>query len=65
MKSKVLVVAFLAGLAFAGASVAETIPYKYDVYGRLIQATYSNGRIVAYKYDAAGNRTEVVVVAGS
>ncbi|MBU6407177.1 MAG: hypothetical protein KGS44_08615 [Alphaproteobacteria bacterium] len=38
----------------------ETVTYQYDVQGRITRATYSNGVVVEYAYDAAGNRTQVV-----
>ena len=52
----VLALAFLPWFAHA-ASVA----YTYDVLGRLTKATYSNGMVITYVYDAAGNRTSTVV----
>lgn len=42
-------------------SSADTPAYKYDVLGRLIEVTYSNGTRVTYAYDDAGNRVEVIV----
>lgn len=54
--------------AFLGASAwvltqatahAENVTYEYDELGRLIRVTYANGTIVAYTYDAAGNRQVV------
>ena len=33
--------------------------YTYDALGRLLSATYSNGKTITYTYDAAGNRTQV------
>ena len=43
------------GLAWAG-----SVTYTYDNLGRLKTATYSNGVVITYSYDAAGNRTSVV-----
>lgn len=40
--------------AFAGTD------YVYDSAGRLIRVTYSNGVTIEYRYDAAGNRQQVV-----
>ncbi|MEJ6790947.1 Ig-like domain-containing protein [Brevundimonas sp. BR2-1] len=40
--------------AFAG------VQYIYDSSGRLIKAIYSNGVTIEYRYDAAGNRTQIV-----
>lgn len=33
--------------------------YVYDSAGRLIRVTYSNGVIIDYRYDAAGNRQQI------
>lgn len=46
-------------LSFAGAvsAAAEPVSYTYDELGRLKTATYGNGQIITYTYDAAGNRT--------
>ncbi len=38
-----------------------TVVYTYDKLNRLETATYSNGAIITYGYDAAGNRTSVTV----
>ena len=38
-----------------------TAQYEYDVRGRLIKVTWSSGKVVTYTYDAAGNRTTVVL----
>ena len=35
---------------------AGSISYTYDALGRVKTATYSNGVVVTYTYDAAGNR---------
>jgi YD repeat-containing protein len=43
-------------VAFAGSAA-----YVYDSLGRLSQVTYSNGTVIKYSYDAAGNRLETVV----
>ena len=32
----------------------------YDSLGRLTRVTYSNGVVIVYTYDAAGNRSTVV-----
>lgn len=42
-----------------GAQSAQT-RYEYDALGRVSSATFSDDSQVAYKYDPAGNRTEVV-----
>ena len=47
--------------ARAGSSFAQSgIRYTYDSAGRLSTATYSNGVKIEYRYDAAGNRRELV-----
>lgn len=40
---------------------ASSVVYTYDSLGRLSKATYSNGVVITYSYDAAGNRTSTVV----
>lgn len=40
-------------------AVADT-QYVYDSAGRLIKVTYSNGVVIEYRYDASGNRRQVV-----
>lgn len=37
-------------------SFAGTVTYQYDNLNRLIRAKYSNGTVIAYTYDSAGNR---------
>lgn len=57
---------FISGLGAASVAIAEsTTTYQYDALGRLILVTYPNGGTVTYSYDAAGNRTQVVGVAGT
>ena len=53
--------AFLATLAAARIAGA-TVSYTYDEIGRVTSITYDDGKRVAYSYDAAGNRTQHVVV---
>jgi YD repeat-containing protein len=38
---------------------AETVTYEYDDLYRLTKATYSDGTVIEYTYDAAGNRHSV------
>lgn len=55
---------FLVGTLFAtlaGSAMAGSVSYVYDSLGRLTKATYSNGVVIAYAYDAAGNRSSTVV----
>lgn len=44
----------------AANAIGGNVAYTYDNLGRLKTATYSNGVVVTYSYDAAGNRTSVV-----
>jgi YD repeat-containing protein len=39
---------------------AESITYEYDDLYRLIKATYSDGTVIEYSYDAAGNRLSTI-----
>lgn len=52
----------LAAAAAVGsvATPAAADTYRYDVLGRLTRVTYTNGAVVYYVYDAAGNRTTVI-----
>lgn len=57
-------VAILLLIAFAAAAyAAETITYKYDARGRLIQVNHSgtvnNNVVTNYSYDRADNRNVV------
>ena len=59
-----LILAFL--FAFAAVpSHASGITYTYDALGRVITATYDNGTVIFYNYDAAGNRTTQGVTCGT
>ncbi|MBV8798616.1 MAG: RHS repeat protein [Alphaproteobacteria bacterium] len=49
---------FLVSIGAAPLSAATT--YTYDDLGRLSKVCYDNGKQIAYSYDAAGNRTQVV-----
>jgi YD repeat-containing protein len=44
---------------------ATQTSYIYDSLNRLSQTTYSDGTIIAYTYDAAGNRLTQTVTGGS
>lgn len=48
-------------VASAGVVQAGSVSYIYDALGRLTRATYSSGTVIVYTYDAAGNRSSVVV----
>lgn len=47
-------------LACQPAAQAGSATHTYDSLGRLAKVTYSNGTVITYTYDAAGNRTSVV-----
>lgn len=47
-------------MAASAAAVAGSATYTYDNLGRLTRIAYSNGVVITYTYDAAGNRTAVV-----
>ena len=42
-------------------TAAAATTYTYDTLGRLATVTYDNGNEIIYTYDAAGNRTQVVI----
>lgn len=50
----------LAAVLVAVPASAGTVSYTYDALGRVKTATYSNGTVITYAYDAAGNRTSQV-----
>ena len=55
-------VSLLAALGLAASAFADppaSVTYSYDDTGRLRSATYSDGKVVNYQYDPAGNRTAV------
>lgn len=39
----------------------EHVTYAYDALGRIVSATYTNGKTINYTYDAAGNRAQVII----
>jgi YD repeat-containing protein len=47
------------------AQSAEIVSYTYDELGRIISATYPDGKKISYYYDATGNRTQQVVSANT
>ena len=56
-----LATVLLVGTAHPLGAQSDGATYMYDALGRLIQVTYANGTTIVYTYDAAGNRTSVVV----
>ena len=52
--------------ASAAYAVSDNTWYQYDARGQLTSITYSNGTVITYTYDNAGNRTgETVSCSGS
>jgi YD repeat-containing protein len=47
-------------LLAAGVAIAATATYDYDALGRLTRVQYADGKVAIYRYDAAGNRTQVL-----
>lgn len=47
------------------AASAGSVSYGYDNLGRLTNAAYSNGVVITYTYDAAGNRINVSTSGGA
>jgi len=45
--------------SFGTSASAQSLQYTYDELGRVKTATYPNGMVVTYAYDASGNRTQV------
>ena len=54
---RVFAIVALACLSTVSPAGAGTITYGYDALGRVVSATFSNGVVATYQYDAAGNRT--------
>ena len=64
MKISIALSCAMLALFLAGSADAATT-YTYDALGRIVTATYDNGKQIVYSYDAAGNRTQVVTQTGS
>ena len=59
---RILVLATAAALFVSAPTIASAATtYTYDTLGRLSSVTYDNGKTIVYTYDAAGNRTQVVI----
>lgn len=62
MLRQISLVAFLLLSSWVQAAAAPlSITYIYDDLGRLTQASYSNGIVILYTYDAVGNRQTKIV----
>jgi YD repeat-containing protein len=65
---RMLLIQLMAGVsafALSKDAFAQDVTYTYDALGRISTATYPNGATITYSYDPAGNRTQVVQVAGT
>ena len=51
--ASILSLSFL--LLLSSFAYAETVTYQYDSLNRLTGAQYTNGTVIEYSYDAAGN----------
>jgi len=59
--SRILLAALLGLVTLAAPKAQETVYYDYDVRGRLVATCFVEaGTLIAYSYDAAGNRSSVV-----
>lgn len=69
MSSRLRWILFGAILLAAAAEAAETITYKYDARGRLVQVSHSgtvnNGVVTNDTFDKADNRTNVTTTGAS
>jgi len=68
MKRKFNIVFFIGILIFLFISIpsfSETVQYTYDNLNRITKAEYSDGTVIKYTYDAAGNRMNEEVVLGT
>ncbi len=61
MKNIISILFLMLSFMSLAQSQSITVTYHYDDLHRLDRATYSNGIIINYTYDALGNRTSYVV----
>ncbi len=61
MRASILTFAIAVGGCAFPAYAAETIQYRYDALGRLIEVKVAAGKTRAYSYDAVGNRIQTAV----
>jgi YD repeat-containing protein len=60
LKRLSLVLALVVVVGLVLPCFAETVTYEYDNLYRLTKATYSDGTVIEYTYDAAGNRLTTI-----
>ncbi len=61
MKNIISILFLMLSFMSLAQSQSITVTYRYDDLHRLDRATYSNGIVINYTYDALGNRTSYVV----
>lgn len=54
-------IAALLAVSALPAAAAQSVAYEYDQLGRLARVTQSDGTVIEYSYDPAGNRRTRVV----
>lgn len=59
-RSVLVIISLVAALVLQPA-YANSVTYEHDTQGRVTKATYSDGTIVSYTYDANGNRVGATV----
>jgi YD repeat-containing protein len=59
-------IAIVLMVSSGGVAIADPVEveYTYDALGRVIKVTQSDGQLVTYTYDKAGNRTSHQVSGG-
>jgi YD repeat-containing protein len=60
-----LAVAGLCAVVTSISALGGSVTYEPDAKGRLKKATFSDGTVIEYSYDANGNRTSAVVTPGT
>jgi len=65
IKFKILFLITIFSLFISIPTFPETVQYTYDNLNRITKAEYSDGTVIEYSYDAAGNRMNEEVVLGT